>query len=280
MIAGYSGFNEYLTRQANMDFHIPQHLLNKPLRILLIGAGGSGSQIATELFQMDSLLRQLSQQSVYIDLTIVDGDTVSIFNVGRQGFYLGDIGCNKADVLVSRFNNFGGTNWKSIPKYCSPKDINFSQFDFVITAVDKAQFRVELGQFFKNTHSHSDLLWLDLGNGANTGQVVLGHANTVIRSDGVRLPNVFDLYGDMLKEIDDEKEDTPSCSTEAALTKQDFGSNRAVAGQATQLIWQLVRYAKISHHGAFVDIANAVVQPLKIDPQVWAVYGYETQKCA
>ncbi len=63
-----------------------------------------------------------------------------------------------------------------------------------------------------------------------------------------------------------------------ALQKQDFGVNRAVSAQATQLIWQLVRYAKVSHHGAFVDVASATVQPMKIDPQLWAVYGYVVEQ--
>ncbi|WP_370686227.1 ThiF family adenylyltransferase [Shewanella xiamenensis] len=64
-------------------------MLNRPINILLIGAGGSGSQIATELFQMDALFRQISNQEIYINLTLVDGDDVSIFNVGRQCFYPG-----------------------------------------------------------------------------------------------------------------------------------------------------------------------------------------------
>lgn len=265
-------------RATQMDFYIPNKLINQPIKILLIGAGGSGSQIATELFQMDSLLRQISNQSVYIDLTIVDGDTVSLFNVGRQGFYFGDVNSYKSEVLVSRFNNFGGTQWTAINSYFEIKTVSqVNQFNIVITAVDKAQFRLDLGLLFSKSSHSSDLLWLDVGNGKSDGQIIFGHAFNKIISDGIRLPNVFDLYADMLKDVDDENEDMPSCSTAAALTKQDFGANRAVAGQATQLIWQLVRYAKISHHGAFVDVANATVNPLKIDPQLWAVYGYEAE---
>ncbi|MEH6454727.1 MAG: PRTRC system ThiF family protein [Cocleimonas sp.] len=258
-----------------MDFFIPQKLINNPINILLIGAGGSGSQIATELFQMDSLLRQISEQSVYINLTLIDGDTVSIFNVGRQAFYMGDVGSYKAEVLVSRFNNFGGTHWKSINEYCDPQKMTFHDYDIVITAVDKAEFRIKLGEKFNNNQYRSDLLWLDVGNGKSDGQIILGNAYRNLSSNGIRLPNVYDLYSEMLKDVDDDSEDIPSCSTEMALKKQDFGANRAVSAQATQLIWQLVRYAKISHHGAFVDVANATVQPLKIDPQLWAVYGYE-----
>jgi PRTRC genetic system ThiF family protein len=261
-----------------MDFFIPKHMLNRPINILLIGAGGSGSQIATELFQMDSLLRQISNQEIYINLTLTDGDNVSIFNVGRQCFYMGDIGFNKADVLVNRFNNFGGTQWKALPEYCDPKATNFSNVDIVITAVDKASFRLELGQTFKKRTCNSDLLWLDVGNGKSEGQIILGNAFDNISSNGIRLPNVYDLYSTMLEEVDDASEDRPSCSTEIALQKQDWGVNRAVSAQATQLIWQLARYAKIAHHGAFIDVANATVQPMKIDPQVWAVYGYEVRE--
>ncbi|QIR16463.1 PRTRC system ThiF family protein [Shewanella aestuarii] len=260
-----------------MDFYLPESLLNKPINIALIGAGGSGSQIATELFQMDSLLRSLSNGVVYLNLTIYDGDKVSLFNVGRQGFYLGDVGNFKAEVLTNRFNMFGQTQWQCRKEYFNPKNVaSLANFDFLITAVDKAKFRVDLGEAFeavKNTKSN--LLWIDVGNGRNDGQLVLGHAFSA-KNGQLKLPNIYDLYGSMLKNIDESAEDEPSCSTQQALEKQDFGVNRAVSAQATQLIWQLLRYGKISHHGSFIDVLLGTVQPLKIDPNQWAIYGYQT----
>lgn len=243
---------------------------------MLIGAGGSGSQIAMELFQMDSLLRSLSNGVVYLDVTICDGDDVSLFNVGRQAFYMGDVGHKKASVLVDRFNMFGQTNWRSISSYIDAKTLSNLDTDFIITAVDKAKFRVELGQKLESITSTKSLLWLDVGNSKSEGQIILGHAFKNANVE-LRIPNVYDLYGSMLDNVDDEKEDTPSCSTSAALSKQDFGVNRAVSGQATQLIWQLIRYGKLTHHGAFVDVLTASVQPLKIDPSQWAVFGYSNQ---
>jgi PRTRC genetic system ThiF family protein len=171
----------------------------------------------TELFQMDSLLRQIYEQSVYIDLTLIDGDTVSIFNVGRQTFYMGDVGSNKAEVLVSRFNNFGGTHWKSINEYCDPQKMTFHDYDIVISEVDKAEFRIKLGEKFNNNQYRSDLLWLDVGNGKSDGQIILGNAYLNLSSNGIRLPNLYDLYSEMLKDVDDDSEDIPSCSTETAL---------------------------------------------------------------
>ncbi len=256
------------------EFNLPENLLNKPIKITLIGAGGSGSQIATELFQMDSLLRSLSQDAVYLDVTIIDGDQVSLFNIGRQAFYFGDLGGFKSEVLVNRFNMFGQTNWTARTSYFDPKHASsLSQADIVITAVDKAKFRVEFGeQLEKQGAIKSNLLWLDVGNSSSDGQIILGHAFQV---EGFRLPNVYDLYGSMLRAIDETAEDEPSCSTEQALQKQDFGVNRAVSAQATQLIWQLLRYGKIVHHGSFVDVRTGSVQPLKIDPAQWAVFGYQ-----
>ncbi len=243
---------------------------------MLIGAGGSGSQIAIELFQMDSLLRSISNGTVYLDVTICDGDEVSLFNVGRQAFYMGDVGHNKASVLVDRFNMFGQTNWRALTNYVNANTLTSLDTDFIITAVDKAKFRVDLGQKLEASTSKKCLLWLDVGNGKSDGQIILGHAYQNVDVE-LRIPNVYDLYGSMLDSIDDEKEDAPSCSTEAALQKQDFGVNRAVSGQATQLIWQLIRYGKLTHHGAFVDVLTASVQPLKIDPAQWEVFGYANQ---
>lgn len=258
-----------------MDFYLPESLLNKPINIALIGAGGSGSQIATELFQMDSLLRSLSNGVVYLNLTIYDGDEVSLFNVGRQGYYFGDIGNNKAEVLTNRFNMFGQTQWQFRKEYFTPQNAKaLTQFDFLITAVDKAKFRVEIGESFAALNNPSNLLWIDVGNGKHDGQIIMG--NAFAAKDKFKLPNVYDLYGSMLKSINETDEDAPSCSTQAALEKQDFGVNRAVSAQATQLVWQLLRYGKISHHGGFVDVLTGTTRPLKIDPAQWAIYGYET----
>lgn len=247
-----------------MKFNTPPAFLCRPINILIIGAGGTGSQISTELFQMDFLLRELSNNEVYLNVTIADGDTVSRFNVGRQCFYANDIGFNKAEVLVNRFNNFGNSNWKAIPAFLKT-NFDSRNYQIVITAIDKAKFRYELGKAKKN--SSSNTLWIDIGNAENTGQVIMGH----LGMSENKIPNVYDLYKEALNVEDN---DSPSCSTQEALAKQDFGVNRSVSLHASQLIWQLLRHGGIEHHGVYVDLKNGSTQSMPIDPKQWAVFGY------
>lgn len=257
-----------------LTFNTPSHWIGRGIKILVIGAGGSGSQLVTELAQMDFLLREVSNGMTHLDVTVADGDTVSQFNIGRQPFYLVDQGLNKSEILVHRFNTYNGTHWKAVPQYLTASDLDYKSQDFqiIITAVDKARLRYEIGKRFSDVHR--DCLWLDLGNGQDEGQVIIGHLAKA-RDNQLRLPNVYDLYGEQLNQP--ELDDLPSCSTEAALQKQNFGVNRAVVAQATQLIWQLIRNGQISHHGAYVDVKGATVNPLLIDPDVWAVYGYKSE---
>jgi len=117
-------------------------------------------------------------------------------------------------------------------------------------------------------------LWLDCGNAQHVGQIVCGNLGDA--KD--KLPNLFDLYGELLQGLDEREED--SCSTEAALRKQDMGVNHTIAIQASNLLWQLIRHGEVDHHGCFIDIKHGEVNPLKVNPDVWASFGYQSKPMA
>lgn len=80
-----------------------------PVTVHVIGAGGTGSQVATNLARMDMALRALGHPGLHV--TVFDPDTVSEANIGRQLFSASEIGLNKAVVLVTRINRFFGDTW-------------------------------------------------------------------------------------------------------------------------------------------------------------------------
>ena len=80
-----------------------------PVTVHVIGAGGTGSQVATNLARMDMALRALGHPGLHV--TVFDPDTVSEANIGRQLFSASEIGLNKAVVLVTRINRFFGGTW-------------------------------------------------------------------------------------------------------------------------------------------------------------------------
>ena len=61
-----------------------------------------------------------------------------------------------------------------------------------------------------------------------------------------------------------DPEDAPSCSLAAALVKQDLFINSTVATLAGQLLWQLLRKGRLTHHGYIVNLATGTTLPLPV----------------
>ena len=84
----------------------------RPVDVLVVGAGGTGSQVVTALAQMHHALTSLDHPGLQV--TVLDDDTVSLSNIGRQWFFKADLGQSKAEVLVNRCNLTLGTSWKAV----------------------------------------------------------------------------------------------------------------------------------------------------------------------
>ena len=63
-----------------------RYLLNPhhPVTVFIIGAGGTGSQVATNLARMSIALQALGHPGLHV--TVFDPDTVTEANIGRQLF--------------------------------------------------------------------------------------------------------------------------------------------------------------------------------------------------
>ena len=81
-----------------------RYLLNPrhPVTMFVIGAGGTGSQVITNLARMSMALQALGHPGLHV--TVFDPDTVSQANIGRQLFSETELGLNKAVSLVTRIN--------------------------------------------------------------------------------------------------------------------------------------------------------------------------------
>lgn len=69
---------------------------NRPVKIVMLGAGGTGGHIAPHLYR---LLYALERPVRFI---LCDGDIVEEKNLVRQNFTPADLGENKAKVLAER----------------------------------------------------------------------------------------------------------------------------------------------------------------------------------
>src|ERR1035437_8158024 len=86
------------------------------VKVLIVGAGGTGSAFLLNLPYLHQALLAWGHPTG-LDVTVMDGDTVSETNCVRQPFAVSDIGHNKATILVNRLNLFWGLKWSAVPGY-------------------------------------------------------------------------------------------------------------------------------------------------------------------
>jgi PRTRC genetic system ThiF family protein len=248
------------------EHRLPSHLLTQRIEILLVGCGGTGSTIAGGLvFLHQALLAFGHPHGLHV--TLVDGDRISPANCVRQPFSETEIGLYKADVLASRINLFWGLNWKSDIRFLDERWNGHAGPHILISCVDSRKARKAITQTRAYTESW---YWLDLGNNAESGQFVLGQPLQVALPKGAaRLPNVADLFPEILDPKLDAKDKLPSCSALEALESQSPFVNQALAYQALGMLAQFFRQGKLTYHGGFMNLATGRVSPLPVDPAVW-----------
>lgn len=230
--------------------------------MLLVGAGGNGSIMLTHLCRIATSFAKLG--GVPIQITIMDDDTVSESNLGRQCFSEADVGQPKAIVLAQRARAFFGLPVEAKVERMNNQSLINHHPDIVVGCVDTLQPRKNMNAYVKRIEQehgdHGRLVrngyWLDLGNTADSGQVVLG---------GYGLPTVFDVLPQM--KTMKEPKNLPSCSLAEALSKQDLFINSTLASFGAQILWRLLRQGQIQHHGYFINLNAGVVRPIACPTQ-------------
>lgn len=260
-----------------MNHAIHPHLVSREVRVLLVGAGGTGCRVLESLVCLHRAMRSLGHPGG-LEVSLVDPDVVSPANIGRQTFYACDVGASKAHTLINRANMALGDTvirpWTAFQEKVAVGS-NLSRFDLVIGAVDNRRARLAILRALER--SQSGKYWLDIGNSANSGQVVLGEVNRSQRKTDPRsrLPHVGELFADLIDPALDEADDLPSCSLAEALERQQLFINSAVSVQAMNILWTLFTKGAIEYHGAFVNLDTGVTTPLRVDPAVWQRFGVE-----
>ena len=252
-----------------------EHLLpeslreRRPIRILVIGAGGNGSQIFMGLPYLNQALRAWGHWDG-LEVTLMDGDIVSETNCIRQPFSMSDIGLNKASVLVNRVNLFWGLEWKSVPHLFSRNENEFNNYacDILFGCVDTRAARREIRKAVTDPHSRVGY-WFDLGNNAASGQYLLGQpSNGRNRRSAMRLRTISELYPEIIDAAAGE-DPLPSCSAIEALERQEPYINQVLAASSLAMLARLLHYGRLTHHGAFFNAATGQMSAVPVDPTLW-----------
>lgn len=266
--------------------------LQRAINVHVVGAGGNGAQFVNGLARMHMSLLALGHPHGF-NVTLFDSDVVTEANIGRQLFSHGDVGQPKAHVIINRLNHFYALNWRAVAHrwHTAPPDHNRDSerhhCHFVVGCVDSAASRRQI-------ESHAGQVgadyWLDMGNEAKTGQVILGEVlgawtrkgrryweydedRDKTKKRAPRLPTVMDLYK-QLRNPKLKEDDTPSCSLAGALERQDLFINQTVATFALNLLWRFFRTGALDIHGYFINLESGVVNALAVDPVGWERFNY------
>ena len=162
-----------------------------PVKIVMLGAGGTGAHIAPNLYR---LLYALKRPVRFI---VADGDGAEEKNLVRQHFSHAELGMNKARALAERYALAFGIAPEYVPEFvespeklaallapetmCLPhgvwnekaKKTVFSAEELVILigATDNNKSRRMCHEVFSTARN---LICVDSGNGESCGQVVCG----------------------------------------------------------------------------------------------------------
>lgn len=255
------------------------YLINptNPVTVNLIGAGGTGSHMLTNLARMNHAMLALGHPGLIVN--VYDDDRVGEANLGRQLFAEAEIGLFKSVALINRINRFFGTNWKAVSRRYDTEYISDvpgeGRANLFITCVDNAQARFAIGDIleghkdYRSYERNRPLYWMDLGNSKDTGQVIISTVGHLKQPESEKfrtvgnLPFITETFRQLL-ETADTSDNTPSCSLAEALTKQDLFINSTLAGMGASLLWQLFREGLLFNRGFFMNLHDFRTQPLSV----------------
>ena len=251
-----------------LTHRIKHWMLRDRITIVVVGCGGTGAALISGLPYLHHAL--LAAGHPYgIKVCAIDGERITETNCVRQPFTISEVGLYKAQVLVNRLNVFWGLDWCAIPTHvrCG-RDV--PNCDFLISCVDTRAARATLAKVtrLKSRRIH---LWIDTGNGAASGQFVMGEPLRRDRKDrSTRLPCIDELFPQMIRASLDKRDSLPACSAASALLLQEPYINQSIAQLVLGMLARLFRHGELSYHGGFVNLATGRVNPLPVDRTVWA----------
>ncbi len=237
------------------------HRLNRARelsRVVVVGCGGTGAALIGGLPYLHQALVTAGHPGLRV--IVVDGDRVAPTNCVRQPFSESEIGLYKSTILVNRLNLFWGLDWQASTAYVTKH--TEARADIIISCVDTRAARRSL---VESPLYQGCVYWLDLGNGADGGQFILGQPkNKRNHRTPHRLPTVADLFPEIVTPLLDKADDLPSCSAIEALERQEPFVNQTLAYHALAILARLFRHGQIPYHGGFINLANGRMAPIAV----------------
>lgn len=233
-------------------YKTPENWSSRPIRIVVLGAGGNGSEVVDCLSSMHCGIRSLGHP-YGLHVTVIDDAVVRESNLVRQRFWPCDFGQYKAVVLANRYNLNLGLDWVGLPYRfpCEQTRFSMSSADLIISCVDVNSARMAICEYNGLKYN---AMWLDMGNSHRHGQVVFG---SLRENERKVYPNVLDIYPEIADIADSN---TKSCSAAESIASQDCLINRTVATAAMNIVWELLRTGSTDRNWITVSLETGEQQ--------------------
>ena len=240
---------------------------NMPVKIVMLGAGGTGGHIAPHLYR---LLHALNRK---VSIIIADGDIVEQKNIVRQNFISADLGRNKAQVLAERYASAFGMEVSYIPEFieteyrltqfvCSDFGLDYNYYPYpkidgitiLIGAVDNNRSRQLCHEVFKKS---ANLIYIDSGNGEFTGQVVCG----IRRNGRTYYKPIGDVFPDILTATDKFPTEL-SCAEAAVSAPQSIVANIMAATAVISYLYNILILGSIDVRSVTFSTKTVNLRPV------------------
>lgn len=222
--------------------------MDRPVKIVMLGAGGTGGYIAPYLYR---LLHMLDRPARFV---ICDGDIVELKNLDRQNFVPADLGENKARILAERYSTVLGMETEYVPNFIETlpelmaliapnlwetdgfRNRYAAEMVILLGCVDNNRTRQLCHEAFCRS---DDLVYIDSGNGSYTGQVVCG-----VRQNGhtMRKP-IGSVHPEMMK-ITDKFPSELSCAEAAQADPQSIVANVTAATAVLTMVYNILTHGE------------------------------------
>ena len=264
------------------------------VEIIVIGAGGTGSQLVPHLARLVwDFNQEAGEQGAGAKrgatLLIVDHDSVAEKNVrARQNFCPPEVGYPKAQVLANRYGIAFAMRKDEIGALVKPftpevLQRRYSDLTILVGCVDTAGARASIAACLaSNSRSTVPRIWyVDAGNGFHWGQVFVGNTPTVSDLRGclhdpicARLPSPALLAPSMF-EVPDEAEAATSttlklsCGDLVLSAQEGNRQSRTINTHMAALVYAYVEqlvYGTITTFATYTNLSTFETHSVPVTP--------------
>jgi molybdopterin/thiamine biosynthesis adenylyltransferase len=220
-----------------------------PSRVVLVGCGGIGSQLAGPLTRYLA-----SRPEPRPLLVLVDGDAFEAGNLSRQACTAGDLGVNKAEALA-RVARSVGLAVQVVPEYVGGANVGHlvREGDLVLLAVDNHPARALVD---RHVAALRDATLISGGNDETDGNVQL-----VRRRDGWSVDgHLLEIHPEIGEADGDPEPGADGCLARMDERPQLLATNLMVASAMLSCLWQLSETGSVPYSEVYLDAVQCAMR--------------------